>query len=121
MPVWRLLGVTATRDVECNATLDAGEPEQVARLAAEQRSAGFTTHKVKVGRGADVERVAAVRGAVGPGARIRVDANGAWDVGTACGALAELAPHRIEIPVVADESVATVADARAAREAQAAR
>ena len=47
------------------------------------------TVKVKVGGGSpaeDADRVAAVRAALGPGRRIRLDANGAWDVDTAVAA-----------------------------------
>lgn len=139
LPLWRLLGATETREVPCNATLDAGEPDDVARLAAEQRAAGFSTHKIKVGRGADAERVAAVRAAVGDQARIRLDANGAWTVETAvrtlgemgaegvelaeqpCRFLPELAAVRAQVPfpVVADESVASLADAEDARRVRA--
>ena len=44
---------------------------------------GFSTFKLKLGAGEDVAQVRAVREALGPEARIRVDANGAWDVETA--------------------------------------
>ena len=139
LPVWRLLGATTVRGVSCNATLDAGDPEHVARLAVAQRDAGFESHKIKVGRGADGERVRAVREALGPAARIRIDANAAWSppqamamleelagcslelVEQPCAGLAELAAVRAatETPVVADESVASLDDAHAAREARA--
>jgi len=80
--------------------------------------------------------VRAVRDAVGPEAQIRVDANGVWDLETAKRRLTELEPHRIElveqpvasleeaaelaeatsIPIAADESVASPADAKRAVE-----
>ena len=79
-------------------------------------------------------QVHAVRAALGPSARIRVDANGAWDVATAKRRLAELEPLDVElveqpvpgldemaelvestsIPIAADESVETCADAERA-------
>ena len=95
---------------------------------------GFTTFKLKLGAGDDVGQVRAVREAVGPEARIRVDANGAWDVETAKRTLAELEPLDVElaeqpvatleeavevaaatsIPIAADESVESRADAERA-------
>ena len=96
---------------------------------------GFSTFKLKVGAGEDVAQVRAVREALGAEARIRVDANGAWDVDDRAGALlAELEPLDVElaeqpvgdargagaswrgstsIPIAADESVESRADAGA--------
>ncbi len=62
-------------------------------------AAGATAVKVKVGRlplEADVARVAAVRSAVGPDVRLRLDANGAWTLAEAQAALTAFAPHGIE-------------------------
>jgi L-alanine-DL-glutamate epimerase-like enolase superfamily enzyme len=133
--------------VECNATLVAGPAEQVAAEAEEWAQAGFTTFKLKLGaetaktvpgepflRSRDVEQVRAVRSALGPGVRIRVDANEAWDLETAKATLAALEPLGIElaeqpvagleamaalaastsIPLAADESVATLSEAEEA-------
>ncbi|MGH2925467.1 MAG: mandelate racemase/muconate lactonizing enzyme family protein, partial [Solirubrobacterales bacterium] len=76
VPAWRHLGADSAEPIECNATLVAGPPEAVARDAAEWLGRGFRTFKLKVGVPGDVEQVAAVRAAIGPEARIRVDANG---------------------------------------------
>jgi L-alanine-DL-glutamate epimerase-like enolase superfamily enzyme len=135
--------------VPCNATLVAGAPEAVAADAERWAVEGFTTFKLKLGaesvkspleadflrtRDADVAQVRAVREAVGPEARIRVDANEAWDLETAKRVLAELEPFGIElaeqpvasleemaelaastsIPLAADESVATLDEAERA-------
>jgi L-Ala-D/L-Glu epimerase len=139
LPAWRLLGAATLTEVRCNATIDAGEPEAVAELAAQQRAAGFETFKIKVGTGADVERVVAVRRAVGSAARIRVDANGVWPAAEAPARLRQLESSGIElaeqpspslqdlawvrartaIPIVADESVASIEQAHAAIAARA--
>ena len=121
--------------VPCNGTLGGGDPATVAAAAAELAAAGFRTLKVKVGTGADRERLAAVREAAGADVKLRIDANGAWDVDRAieeitaiddevglelveqpCGDLRELAAvaERVGVPIVADESVADSTDARRA-------
>ncbi len=132
LPMWRLLGANGVRELGCNATLDAGDPGRVAERAARLWAVGYTTFKIKVGSGEDQARVAAVRHAVGDGPRIRIDANGAWTAAEATERLRELQPYgielaeqpcagiqemaevrsRIPIPIVADESVASLDDAK---------
>ena len=103
----------ALRDrVPVNATVPAVAPDAVPEVLA--RFAGCTTAKVKVAeRGQtpddDVSRVAAVRDAMGPHARIRVDANGGWDVDTATEVLGRLAAHGLEY---AEQPCATVEELR---------
>ena len=63
------------RAVNVNAMVPRVSPADAARLA---RGSGCRTVKVKVGDELGIERVAAVRDAVGPSVRIRLDANGAW-------------------------------------------
>ena len=135
--------------VLCNATLVAGEPKAVAADAERWAADGFTTFKLKLGaesvkaddmrqlsqtRVSDVEQVRAVREALGPSARIRVDVNAAWDLETAKRRLGELEPFGIElveqpvetleemaelaatttIPLAADESIASLEEAERA-------
>ena len=140
-PVWRLLRAERAEPVRCNATLAAGEPARVAAAAEEWASRGFDTFKLKLGTGDDVRQVRAVRAAVGPAARIRVDANGSWAEAEAIALLAELEPLGIElaeqpvaslrelaavsaatpIPVAADESVTSAKEAERAERAGACR
>ncbi|MGI8727799.1 MAG: mandelate racemase/muconate lactonizing enzyme family protein [Solirubrobacterales bacterium] len=135
LPVWRILGAERPISLSCNASIDAAEPERAAELARAWADAGFDSFKIKVGTGDDLGRVAAVREAIGPDAKLRVDANRAWEVPSAieqiaamepyslelveqpCGSLAELVGVRAatKVPVVADESVASVEDANEAR------
>jgi o-succinylbenzoate synthase len=127
-------GPGAELTVACNATLVAGEPAAVAADAARWAEEGFSTFKLKLGAGDDVAQVQAVREAVGPSSRIRVDANAAWDLETAKRTLAALEPFGIElaeqpvatleelaalarttsIPLAADESVASPEEAERA-------
>jgi o-succinylbenzoate synthase len=125
---------TPAAPIRCNATLVAGEPPAVAADAERWAADGFSTFKLKLGAGDDVGQARAVRDALGAEARIRIDANAAWDVETAKRTLAELERLDVElaeqpvatieesaevaastsIPLAADESVATRADAERA-------
>ena len=120
--------------VACNATLVAGQPPAVADDALRWAEEGFSTFKLKLGAGDDLGQVRAVREAVGPEPKIRVDVNAAWNVETAKRLLAELEPLGIElieqpvgtleemaelggatsIPIAGDESIETCADAEEA-------
>ena len=98
----------APSPVPCNATLVAGEPAAVAADAERWAADGFTTFKLKLGTGEDAAQVRAVRTALGPGPRLRVDVNGAWGVGDARRILAELEELEIEL---AEQPVASLEDA----------
>ncbi|ELZ53347.1 MULTISPECIES: mandelate racemase/muconate lactonizing enzyme family protein [Halorubrum] len=104
-------GVDATPAdaVPVNATVGDADPAETAAEAERAAAEGFDCLKLKVGvRGvdADVERVRAVREAVGDGVALRVDANGAWDRETARRALDVLAAFDLayaEQPLPADD------------------
>ncbi len=99
---------TPSPPVRCNATLIAGEPAEVASEAERWAADGFSSFKLKLGTGDDAAMVRTVREALGPRARIRVDANGAWDVETAKRILGELEPYEVEL---AEQPVATLEEA----------
>lgn len=108
-PVWKLLGATAAQGVVLNATIAGGDVVSGAERAL---AAGFRCVKVKVGLEGDLERLRAVRAAVGPSVAIRVDANGAWSVEQAVAALREFEPVGIELceePVRGLSEIARVA------------
>ncbi len=94
--------------VRCNATLIAGDPAVVVAAAERWAADGFSSFKLKLGTGDDAALVRAVREALGPRARIRVDTNGAWGVETAKRTLNELEPYEIEL---AEQPVATLEEA----------
>jgi O-succinylbenzoate synthase len=101
--------------VPVNATLPAVPPDQVAAVLA--RYDGCGTVKVKVAErgqslGDDVDRVAAVRELVGPHLRVRVDANGGWDLDEAVTAIGRLAVYGLEY---AEQPCATVEELAALR------
>jgi O-succinylbenzoate synthase len=119
--------------VPVNDLVPALPPDRAASLAAAAVAAGCRCLKVKVGPATDADRVAAVRDAVGPHVRLRVDANGAWDLDGATAAVGRLARYdlelveqpvatlddlarlrrRVDVALAADESVRDVDDARA--------
>jgi len=114
VPLYRSLGRDEeVTTVPVNATIGAdGSPEEIAQLARAAVDDGFGTLKLKVGTNAveeEVERVRAVRDAVGEAVAIRVDANGAWTVETAQRALtafAALEVEYVEQPLAATELAA---------------
>jgi O-succinylbenzoate synthase len=137
-PLRRVIGV--------NATVPAVPAAEVAGVLA--RYDGCRTVKVKVAeRGQslvdDLARVAAARAALGPEGRVRIDANGAWNLDEAERALHALAEYDLEyaeqpcatvdelaelrrrladwdIPIAADESVRKATDPLAVARAGAA-
>jgi o-succinylbenzoate synthase len=136
LPLWSLLGAETREPGPCNATLVAGPPAAVAADAERWAERGFGTFKLKVGVPGDVGQVQAVRAAVGPQARLRVDANGVWSPEEAVLRLTAMERNGIElaeqpaadledlaavrnqtaIPIAADESVVDADDARRATE-----
>ncbi len=103
---------TVPSAVACNATLVAGEPAAVAEDARRWAAEGFETFKLKLGTGEDLAQVRAVRDAVGPDAKLRVDANAAWSLEQATRVLGEIEPLGIELveqPVATMEDAATLA------------
>jgi O-succinylbenzoate synthase len=115
--------------VPVNCIVPAVGPAQAQRIV---RTSGCGTAKVKVADApgslpADLERVAAVRDALGPAGAVRVDANGRWSVDEAvaairsldraagglqyveqpCAGLDELAAvrRRVSVRIAADESI----------------
>ena len=77
--VYKLLG-GARRTIVTDITISVNPPEQMAEDAVDAVRRGYDTIKVKVGvnPSLDVERLLAIRRAVGPDVRIRIDANQAW-------------------------------------------
>lgn len=128
--------IPETKPVLCNATLTSGSPNATRRQAEEWAADGFTVFKLKLGPEGDTGQVAAVREALGPGAKIRLDVNGCWTVTQAereirrledlglelveqpVAGLEEMARlrERVTVPLVADEAVSDEAEASRAAE-----
>lgn len=79
MPLYKLFG--GYRNViETDLTISVNAPEEMVEDALDAVAAGYTALKLKVGTDAalDSKRVQAIRAAVGPAIKIRLDANQGW-------------------------------------------
>jgi L-alanine-DL-glutamate epimerase-like enolase superfamily enzyme len=97
--------------VPVNGTIGFGGPAAGAEAALQAIEAGFTTLKLKAGAEREtldlVARVRAIRTAVGPDVRLRLDVNGAWDLPTAedrLHAVARFGIEYVEQPLPVDDS-----------------
>ncbi|PYN96565.1 MAG: hypothetical protein DMD91_21040 [Candidatus Rokuibacteriota bacterium] len=129
VPVHVLLGGARRDEVGLNAWIGAVPPAQAAREATAWMARGFRTAKIKVAGATDegVERVAAVRAAIGDRLKLRVDFNESLTLAEAAPFIRRLEPYAltlveqpierndipglaairraISIPLMADESV----------------
>ena len=136
VPVYKLMG-GARKSIVTDITISVNAPEEMARDARTAVQRGYDCLKVKVGIDPelDVARLAAVREAVGKDICIRIDANQAWNAKQAVRILNQMQDKGLDIefveqpvpaadlegmqyvtrhadvPVLADESVFSPADA----------
>lgn len=82
LPLWALLGGRSKPHLQISRVVSMKEPAAMAQDATRHVADGFKTVKLKVGDAAnprvDVERIAAVRAAIGPEIGIKVDVNQGW-------------------------------------------
>ncbi|MBI5591997.1 MAG: dipeptide epimerase [Deltaproteobacteria bacterium] len=136
LPLFRLLGGTAG-PLETDMTICLDSVEKMVLDSLEKAGQGFGILKLKVGNdpALDIRRLMAVRKAVGPDIKLRIDANQGWKPKEAVVVVNRLIKEhvdielieqpvpagdyagmrfvrdRVDIPVIADESVFTPADA----------
>lgn len=130
LALWQLLGLPKPLPQPTSVTIAIDTPQAMARMA--QELAGFPVLKIKLGGDAEnLDRLAAVRSAR-PDARLRIDANAGWSFEVAEENLRRMEAFRLEmveqplakeaiaemgllqsrtpVPIVADESVQSLAD-----------
>jgi L-alanine-DL-glutamate epimerase-like enolase superfamily enzyme len=132
VPLYELFGLPRPSAPPTSFTISIASPAKMARMAAQ--ASDYAVLKLKLGSDDDLARVAAVR-AARPDARLYVDANAGWSPEEAVQRVQALAPYGLEmveqpvpqhdiaglgyvqahtdVPVVADESVQTLADVEA--------
>jgi muconate cycloisomerase len=135
LPVYQLFGAKLRDTIPTKMMIGAFDVPHARALAERFLSWGFRSLKVKVGLdlAGDLARVRAVREVAGPDVALTIDANCGWNVTTARQALEQLGPlgllvaeqpiapgdhealawlrTQCGIPIMADESVFTLADA----------
>ncbi|WP_326911133.1 dipeptide epimerase [Sedimentibacter sp. MB31-C6] len=135
-PLYKLLG-GHRKEIITDITISVNDPEEMAKDSIDAISRGFETLKIKVGKDSakDIERMKAIRKAVGYDIKLRIDANQGWKPKEAVKVLRKMEDegldiefveqpviaHDIEglkfvtdnisIPVLADESVFSPEDA----------
>jgi len=127
-PLWQLFGLDRTATPQTSFTIGIGTIEET--LAKVEEIRDHPILKIKLGKGNEIETIAAIRARY-TGA-IRIDANEGWTAGEAVAVLRELARYDIEfceqpipagfpeqlrsirervaIPIVSDEDAQTAAD-----------
>ncbi len=136
--------ISPSLPIHVNAVIGASSIDDAVDAAKAATTIGFGCLKLKLGMGikADIERVYAVREAIGPTIHLRLDANEAWDFGQACTILTMCAPLDIQyveqplkasdlrgmcnlrqavaVPIAADEAIFNLTSARRVLASQAA-
>lgn len=134
-PLYEFLGGRNDKIITTDYTVSIGEPSKMAADALKIKEEGYPAIKVKLGKDGkkDVERMKAIREAVGNQVPLRIDANQGWSVDEAIETLQALAPLGIQhceepiarwdfmnlpkvknaspIPIMADESCGDEHDA----------
>lgn len=135
-PLYKLLG-GYRKEIITDITISVNEPEEMVKDSLDAIKRGYETLKIKVGKDSikDIERMKAIRKAIGYDVKLRIDANQGWRPKEAVKVLKQMedaglniefveqpvAAHDIDglkfvtdnvsIPVLADESVFSPEDA----------
>ena len=137
LPLYQMLGGVQT-EFETDITISLGETEKMVSDTLSAIALGYTILKIKVGDGVqkDIERIKAISEAAGKDILLRLDANQGWTAKESVEILLALEKEeialelveqpvksddieglryikdRVETPLLADESVFTLTDAR---------
>ena len=117
LPLYALLGGRRARDLPLYHSITCIAPEEMARIAREAQAAGITQFQAKLGADADwqadVERLRAVRAAVGPGPIVYGD----WNCGATRLQATRTGRAVADLDVMLEQPCATLADCAAVRAA----
>jgi len=100
-PLYKLLG-GRRRELVTDLTISLNEPDVMARDSLDAVRRGFATLKLKVGndRVKDMERLRAIRAAVGDDVNLRLDANQGWTPEEAVSLIGKMEDEGLEIELV---------------------
>ena len=110
LPLFALLGGRRQADLPLYHSITCVEPDEMARIAHEAKAAGITQFQAKLGASGDwitdVERLAKVREAVGPGPLVYGD----WNCGATSLDAIRVGRAAAELDVMLEQPCATLAD-----------
>ncbi|OAA92878.1 dipeptide epimerase [Clostridium coskatii] len=135
-PLYKLLG-GFRKEITTDITISVNEPEEMVKDSIDAIKRGYKTLKIKVGKDSkkDLERMKAIRQAIGYDVQLRIDANQGWKPKEAVKVLREMedaglniefveqpviahdidglkfVTDNVSIPVLADESIFSPMDA----------
>lgn len=108
-PLYKMLG-GYKKEIITDITISVNSPEEMARDSIDAVKRGFKTLKIKVGKDSviDLQRMKAIRDAIGYDVKLRIDANQGWKAKEAVYALRKMEDAGLDIefveqPVPADD------------------
>ncbi len=98
LPLYQYLGGSKNKTIITDYTVSVDEPEIMAAAAMDILQQGYPAIKIKLGKNGatDVERIKAIRQAVGNDVPLRIDANQGWEVEEAITTLQALDKYGIQ-------------------------
>ncbi len=106
-PLYKLLGGNK-KEIITDITISVNDPEEMAKDSVDAINRGFETLKIKVGKDAlrDIERMKAIREAVGYDVKLRIDANQGWKPKEAVRALRKMEDEGLDVEFVEQPVIA---------------
>ena len=98
VPLYKFLGGKNNKILVTDYTISIGDPKKMADDALKIKKEGYQVIKVKLGEDADtdVERIKAIRKAIGKHLPLRIDANQGWNIKTAIDVLQTFKNYNIQ-------------------------
>lgn len=106
-PLYKIMG-GYRKEIITDITISVNKPEQMAADSVEAVNLGYNTLKIKVGKNSieDIERMKAIRKAVGYNVKLRIDANQGWKPKEAVNILRKMEDQGLDIELVEQPVVA---------------
>lgn len=100
-PLYRLFG-GMKKNLETDVTVSVNEPDEMVKDSVKAVDLGYKTLKIKVGKETerDFDRIRAIRDAIGPKVKIRIDANQGWSPSQAVKILGKMEEAGFDIELV---------------------
>lgn len=106
-PLYKLLG-GFRKEITTDITISVNEPDEMVRDSIDAIKRGYSTLKIKVGKDSkkDLERMKAIRQAVGYDVNLRIDANQGWKPKEAVKVLRKMEDEGLQIEFVEQPVIA---------------